>query len=160
MCLRFMLQIVRERSYQNLVDVGCGSGVLALAGLKLGVERAVALDIDHKALLISRANAELNGLVKPLMLVRGSAEAVAGHFDLVVANLSVSVLIEKIPALSRLGETLVLSGFQDIDKLLLEKELNRQGLKAKSWLSEDLTFFGESPTGSFTWMVVLAVRKA
>jgi hypothetical protein len=69
------------------------------------------------------------------------------------------VLMEKIPELSRLGGTLVLSGFQDIDKLLLEKELNRHKLKAKSWLSEDLTFFGDPPTGSFTWLAVLAVHE-
>ena len=87
MCLRLLLQLLRERPYQNLVDVGCGSGILALAGLKLGVERAVALDLDQQALSVSRANAELNHLAERLVLVRGSAEAVAGHFDLVVANL-------------------------------------------------------------------------
>jgi ribosomal protein L11 methyltransferase len=160
MCLRLLLQVLKERPHQTLVDVGCGSGILALAGLKLGIERAMALDIDRKALSVSRANAELNRLAEPLMLVRGSAEAVAGYFDLVVANLPMPVLIEKIPELSRLGGTLVLSGFQDIDKLLLEKEIHRHGLRAKSWLSEDLTFFGEPPTGSFTWMAVLAVSKA
>lgn len=160
MCLRLLLQLLRERPYQNLVDVGCGSGILALTGLKLGVERAVALDLDQQALSVSRANAELNHLTERLMLVRGSAEAVSGYFDLVVANLPMPVLSEKIPQLSRLGGTLVLSGFQDLDKLLLQRELFREGLEAKSWLSEDLTFFGEPPTGSFTWMAVLAVRGA
>ena len=157
-----MLQVLEERSCQNLVDVGCGSGILAIAGLKLGVERAVALDIDRQALVISRTNAELNGLEKRLMLVKGSAEAVAGSFDLVLANLPMHVLMENLSQLSHLsrkGGALVLSGFQDVDKFLLTEELGRQGLRAQSWLSEDLTFFGDPPSGSFTWMAALAHRE-
>ena len=161
MCLTFMLQILRERSYRDLVDVGCGSGVLALAGLKLGIERAVALDIDPQALELSRVNGDLNGLKSRLMLVKGSAEAVAGCFDLVLANLPMEVLTHMLPELSRLsrrGGGLVLSGFQDLDKPLLQAQLRRQGLKEESWLSADLVFFGDSPTGSFTWMAVHATR--
>jgi ribosomal protein L11 methyltransferase len=158
-----MLQILKERSYQDLVDVGCGSGVLALAGLKLGVERAVALDVDPQALQLSRINGQLNGLESRLMLVKGSAEAVAGSFDLVLANLPIQVLNEKLPELCRLsraGSGLVISGFQDLDKPLLQEELRRQGLREKSWLSADLVFFGDSPTGSFTWMAVHAERES
>jgi len=157
-----MLKILTERSYQNLVDVGCGSGVLALAGLQLGVERAVALDIDPQALKLSRINGHLNGLESRLMLVKGSAEAVAGSFDLILANLPMQVLTEKLPELCRLsrpGSGLVISGFQDLDKPLLQEELRRQGLKEKTWLSADLVFFGDSPTGSFTWMAVHASRE-
>jgi hypothetical protein len=40
----------------------------------------------------------------------------------------------------------------------LEKDLSRQGLSTNRWLSEDLVFFGDPPTGSFTWMAVLAHR--
>ena len=96
------------------------------------------------------------------MLVKGSAEAVAGCFDLVVANLPMHVLSEKLSELSHLsrkGGALVLSGFQDVDKPLLREKLRRQGLKEKSWLSADLVFFGDSPTGSFTWMAVHAERE-
>ena len=161
MCLSLILHILQERSYQDLVDVGCGSGILALAGLKLGIDRAVALDIDPQALKLSRINGHLNGLASRLMLVKGSAETVAGCFDLVLANLPMQVLTEKLPELCRLsraGGGLVLSGFQDLDKPLLQEKLKHQGLKEKSWLSADLSFFGEPPTGSFTWMAVLASR--
>ena len=161
MCLSLMLRILKERSYQDLVDVGCGSGVLALVGLKLGIERAVALDIDPQALILSRINGHLNGLTSRLMLVKGSAEAVAGCFDLVLANLPMQVLTKKLPELCRLskaGGGLVLSGFQDLDKPVLQEKLVHQGLKEKSWLSADLTFFGEPPSGSFTWMAVHATR--
>ena len=161
MCLSLIVQILQEGSYRDLVDVGCGSGILALAGLKLGIDRAVALDIDPQALKLSRINGHLNGLASRLMLVKGSAETVAGCFDLVLANLPMQVLTEKLPELCRLsraGGGLVLSGFQDLDKPLLQEKLKHQGLKEKSWLSADLSFFGEPPTGSFTWMAVLASR--
>ena len=161
MCLRLMLQDLKQRPCQNLVDVGCGSGILALAGLKLGVERAVAVDLDQRAIITSRANAELNHLEQQLLLVRGSTEAVDGSFDLVLANLPMQVLREKLPELLRLsksGGSLVLSGFQDLDRYVLERELSLQGLSASGWLSEDLVFFGDPPTGSFTWMAVLVQR--
>lgn len=162
MCLRLMLQDLKQRRCQDLVDVGCGSGILALAGLKLGVKRAVAVDLDPRAISTSRANAELNHLEQQLLLVRGSTEAVDGSFDLVLANLPMQVLREKLPELLRLsksGGSLVLSGFQDLDRYVLAKELSRQGLSANRWLSEDLVFFGDPPTGSFTWMAAHVHRK-
>ena len=161
MCLRLMLQELKQRPCENLVDVGCGSGILALAGLRLGVKRAVAVDLDPRALITSRENAELNHLEQQLMLVRGSTEAVDSSFDLVLANLPMQVLREKLPELLRLsksGGSLVLSGFQDLDRYVLEKELIREGLSPNRWLSKDLVFFGDAPTGSFTWMAVLVQR--
>ncbi|MCG6946863.1 MAG: 50S ribosomal protein L11 methyltransferase [Deltaproteobacteria bacterium] len=162
MCLRLMVQNLEQQSCQDLVDVGCGSGILALAGLKLGVKRAVAVDLDHRAIITSRANAALNHVEQQLLLIRGSTEAVDGSFDMVLANLPTQVLREKLPELLRLsrsGGSLVISGFQDLDRYVLEKEMIREGLSANRWLSEDLVFFGYPPTGSFTWMAALAQRR-
>jgi ribosomal protein L11 methyltransferase len=145
-----------------LLDVGCGSGILALAGLKLGVKHAVGLDISSQALVTSRTNAELNNLQEGLLLVRGSTEAVIGRFDLVLANLPLPVLTDKLAELVRLlndEASLVLSGFQDVDKYVLEEKIGGLGFTAAYWLSEDLTFFAVPPSGSFTWMAVL-VRKS
>lgn len=162
MCLRLMLQDLKRRQCRTLVDVGCGSGVLALAGLKLGVERAVAIDISSQAVFTSRANAELNRVKDRLRLIRGSAEAVAGRFDLVLANLPMPILKDKLAELVRLSAeeaSLVLSGFQDVDKTLVEEEIGQLGLAAQEWLAEDLTFSAVPPSGSFTWMAVLARRS-
>lgn len=158
-----MLQNLKERCCQKLVDVGCGSGILALAGLKLGVELAVALDISHQALVTSRANAELNNLKERLLLIRGSADALTGRFDLVLANLPAPILIDHLDELVRLsGEeaSLVVSGFQDVDKSLVEQKVVGLGFTAERWLSEDLTFFAVPPSGSFTWMALLARKRA
>lgn len=162
MCLRLMLRDLDKRRCRSLIDVGCGSGILALAGLKLGVERALALDPSPRALATSRANAQLNGLERCLFLVRGSTESVAGCFDMVVANLPLPVLVKTLPDLVRLTGrkgSLVLSGFQDLDKPLLEMEMAQQQLVSEHWLSADLTFFDAPPTESFTWMAVLAFKN-
>ncbi|MFQ5858296.1 MAG: 50S ribosomal protein L11 methyltransferase [Anaerolineae bacterium] len=161
LCLRLMLQDLKGRHCRTLVDVGCGSGVLALAGLKLGVDRAVAIDISTQAFVISRANAELNHVKERLLVVRGSPEVVAGRFDLVLANLPLPILRDKMAELVRLSgdeASLVLSGFQDVDKTMVEEAMGQLGLTAQYWLSEDLTFFEVPPSGSFTWMGVLARR--
>jgi ribosomal protein L11 methyltransferase len=143
------------------VDVGCGSGILALAGLALGVDRAVALDISHQAVVTSRRNAELNRATGRVRLIRGSAEAIAGRFDLVLANLPLPALTETMPELVRLsrdGASVILSGFQDVDRAAVEAAMERLGLTGRTWLSADLTFFELPPSGSFTWMAVLARR--
>lgn len=159
LCLRLMLQAVRARRCRTLVDVGCGSGILALAGVKLGVDRAVALDISPQAVVTCRRNAELNRVADRVLLVRGSAEAIAGHFDLVLANLPLPVLTDTMAELVRLSgddASVILSGFQDVDRAVVEAAMGRVGLTGRTWLRADLTFFELPPSGSFTWMAVLA----
>ena len=70
-----------------------------------------------------------------------------------------AILAEKLDELLRLGGgngPLVLSGFQDLDKPLVEERLRCQGFIESVWLHEDLSFFGPPPSGSFTWTAVLA----
>jgi ribosomal protein L11 methyltransferase len=97
---------------QRVVDVGCGSGVLAVAALLLGARTAVGVDVDPEALAATRANADRNGVVGLLATVPTVGEA--GNGDLVVANILAPVLIELAPAIRgtvRPGGTLVLAGF-------------------------------------------------
>jgi ribosomal protein L11 methylase PrmA len=159
MCLRLILALTTSRLFYDLVDVGCGSGVLALAALKLGVERAVGLDLSLAALAVSKANAGLNQLEQRLFLVRGSTEALAATFDLVVANLPMPVLVGKMAEFARLAgfsAPLVLSGFQDLDRPHVEQALQKYSYQASTWLNADLSFFGPPPSGSYSWMAALA----
>ena len=73
------------------------------------------------------------------------------------------VLTENLAELARLSgdeASLVVSGFQDVDKYLLQKKIDALGLTAESWLSEDLSFAAVPPSGSFTWMALLARKRA
>jgi hypothetical protein len=80
----------------------------------------------------------------------------------VLANLPLPVLKDKMPELVRLSgdeASMVLSGFQDVDKDVVEEEMGRLGLTGRMWLRADLTFCEVPPSGSFTWMAVLARRR-
>lgn len=76
-----------------VLDYGCGSGVLAIAALKLGCCNASATDIDPQALVATRRNAMSNGVAERL-LVCDSAANVEGEFDVVVANILAGPLVQ------------------------------------------------------------------
>jgi ribosomal protein L11 methyltransferase len=114
-CLR-LLQQVRPMP-PILLDVGSGSGILSLAGLLLGAERAVCLDTDPLAVEATRANAHANGLGDRVDARAGSLPTQANErFPLVVANLVASVLVELAPRLAAHAEsraTVLASGIID-----------------------------------------------
>ena len=91
MCLDWLDGIDLER--KSLLDYGCGSGVLAIAALKLGCSSATAMDIDPQAVTASRQNAEDNGVAERLF-VTGSPDGVEGKFDVVVANILAGPLVQ------------------------------------------------------------------
>lgn len=78
---------------RNMLDYGCGSGVLAIAALKLGCAAATATDIDPQALIATGENARNNGVADNLTVRRG-ADEVSGRFDVVVANILAGPLVE------------------------------------------------------------------
>jgi ribosomal protein L11 methyltransferase len=85
----------------RVLDVGSGSGVLALAALRLGAETAVALDTDPVAVDATRANAADNGLGSRIVASHGTLSDVATErFPLVLANLVAAVLVELAPRLA------------------------------------------------------------
>jgi len=113
MCLEALDEIVRTAHPESVLDVGTGSGVIALAALMLGVSRAVAIDVDPAALGAAADNAHVNGLDARVQLARGGPEIVTGTWPLVLANILAAPLIAMAPALiRRVGHhgQLVLSG--------------------------------------------------
>ncbi|HWN07626.1 MAG TPA: 50S ribosomal protein L11 methyltransferase [Steroidobacteraceae bacterium] len=92
----------RIQGGERVLDYGCGSGILALAALKLGAQSAVAFDIDPQALIATRENAAKNGLT-PRVDVAERGEAVTGAFDIVLANILAGPLVEVAPRLARLA---------------------------------------------------------
>lgn len=79
----------------SLADIGCGSGILAIAAAKLGYSDLVALDNDPDAVRIARENAELNGVAGRIRFIAGdcSAAALDHSHDVVAANILANVLI-------------------------------------------------------------------
>ena len=100
LCLDALREAVEARP-GSLLDVGTGSGVLALGALLLGVPRALGIDIDEAALRVAGENARLNGLDARLQLACGEPGSVSGTWPLVVANVLAAPLIEMAPVLVR-----------------------------------------------------------
>lgn len=79
---------------ERVLDVGCGSGVLAVAACLLGAASAVAVDLDPAAVEVTRANAETNGVGASVQASTTPVADVPGAFDVVVANIGGRVLRE------------------------------------------------------------------
>lgn len=102
----------RIRGGERVLDYGCGSGILALAALKLGAGSASAFDIDPQAITATRENAAKNGLATRITIAE-RPEALAGSCDIVLANILAGPLVELASSLARLavaGGEIVLSG--------------------------------------------------
>lgn len=97
---------------KTLVDYGCGSGILAIAALKLGAAQVIAVDHDPQAIIATNNNAKQNGVSDRLLAV-SSEDFQPQQVDIVMANILANILIELEPLISRLvqpaGE-LLLSG--------------------------------------------------
>ncbi len=82
-----------------VIDVGCGSGILALAALALGAERAIAVDNDPEAIDVTRENAARNDLSERVKASTTDVTALAESAPLVLANIEAHVLIPMAPGL-------------------------------------------------------------
>jgi ribosomal protein L11 methyltransferase len=77
-----------------MLDVGCGSGVLALAAARLGAESVMGIDVDPAAVTATHANAIRNGLSERVTVSNAPLHTINGAFDVIVANIGMAVLID------------------------------------------------------------------
>jgi len=114
MCLRALED--RVRTGASVLDLGCGSGILAIAAAKLGARRVLALDVDPNAVRAARENAAANAVSDVIEVREGTLEAEGGPFDVIVANISGLTLERLAVPLARSlapGGSLITSGFLD-----------------------------------------------
>jgi ribosomal protein L11 methyltransferase len=144
LCLEALAEAVEAMRPEAVLDVGSGSGVLALAALVKGVPRALGIDLDAAALEVAAANARLNGMEARLQLARGGPDTITGQWPLVLANILAAPLIEMAPHLvRRVGRhgRLVLSGIpssvqQDVDDAYRRLGMRRLGVTARDgWVA-------------------------
>ena len=103
----------------RVIDYGCGSGVLAVASVKLGAAEAHCFDIDPQALIATRDNAEANGVADRVIL-HSSAESLPHGVDLLLSNILSGPLCELAPRfadLVRRGGDLVLAGLMEAESI-------------------------------------------
>ncbi len=146
----------------RLLDVGCGSGILALAGAALGAKLCVGVDISWKAVRLSQENARDNHLAATLQLARGSTECLKGPFQAVVANLPAALQLEKVAELLRLAApeaTLILSGFRDTQEEDLQQLYRESGWAVSQRRTRDEWTIELPPEKSFTWVAWRLERR-
>ena len=116
-CLESLDRLCRPpRRPASMLDVGTGSGILALAAVKLGVRRVVAYDNDAQALVHAKANLRRNGVLAKVKVGVHDVlqDPKPGRFDVVCANIYGRILMEAAPALARcVGRYLILSGLRE-----------------------------------------------
>ena len=103
-------------NYRHVIDYGCGSGILAIAAIKLGAEQVVAVDIDTQALTACKSNMQVNRIGSEQIQVILPEELQASPTDLLIANIFVGPLIDLAPRfadLVRPGGQILLSGILD-----------------------------------------------
>jgi len=123
---RLVLRLLDQRvtGGERVLDVGCGSGILSIAAVRLGAASAVGIDIEDDAIRVAARNAALNAAATATEFSTRSLETVLGSYDIVLANIETRVLLHMPDALrARMGSgaILVLSGIlQKEQEALLE----------------------------------------
>ena len=116
---------------RRVLDVGTGSGILAIAAAALGAEEVLACDIDAEACRTARENVAANGVADRVEVTDRPLEELTGGFDVVLANILAEENIRLAELLvSRLapGGTLILSGIREEKEALVSAAFGRFGL--------------------------------
>ena len=119
LCLEFLERLVKNGD--EMLDLGCGSGILSIAGLLLGASHAIAVDIDPIVETIAAENAAMNGIKDEYRIMTGDILSDDGikreiskqRYDIVTANIVASVIIKlapQIPALLKDDGVFIASG--------------------------------------------------
>lgn len=130
LCLGLLEDLVTPET--AMLDIGTGSGILAVAALCLGAKSALGIDIDELAAKVSRENAALNGVADRFDSHRGDlATGVEGRFSLITANIVADVILRlapDVPAHLAPGGAFIASGVIDTREEEVAEALRAQGL--------------------------------
>jgi ribosomal protein L11 methyltransferase len=129
LCLAALERYLRPGD--TLLDVGTGSGILAIAAAGLGAEAVLALDVDPLAVRVARENVALNGVAGIVEVREGSLPVEsAGGWDIVVVNILAETIVQMLPALAahlRAGGLLIVSGIVASQEQPVSAALDAQG---------------------------------
>jgi ribosomal protein L11 methyltransferase len=153
--LEMMAENLVQRPGARVLDVGCGSGILALAAAALGASAVVAVDISRRAARLTRENARGTHGPLNLTVIQGSTECLKGPFDLVAANLPAAVQVAKAEDFRRLtgpGGLLILSGFKDTQEEEVQAACDAAGWQRTQRRARDAWAPELPPELSYTWI--------
>ena len=144
LCLAWLVNEIKPQ--HEVLDYGCGSGILAIAAKKLGAKEVVGVDIDAQAIIASQFNAEQNHVEADFYMATQYPEQPA---DIVVANILSSALMVLAPALARACKTngrIALSG-------ILREQAEQVSAIYAEWFNMDAPVFMDS------WVLLSGTKK-
>lgn len=133
---------------QTIIDFGCGSGILAVAALKLGAEKAIAIDHDIQALEATQANADKNGVLQRVEIC-GNEQTPNEQADIVLANILAGTLIEL--------ESIMASHVKPGGKITLSGILTEQADMVSEAFKDD--FEMQAPQRLEDWILLEGTRR-
>jgi len=161
-CLHELVRCGTFEARRSFLDIGTGSGILAIAAAKLGYSPVRAFDCDPESVRVARANARANGVYKKLRITRQDVAKLPIHagkqYHLVCANLISPLLIaerQRIAAQLKRGGTLVLAGILKSEFSGVQKVFEKLGLKlafaktGNGWHSGSFYYARENSVGKF-----------
>ncbi len=136
LCLECLEKIAESQDWgfegREVLDFGCGTGLLAIAAVKMGAERAIGVDIVQETARTARRNVELNELSEKITIKWGGWDQVHQRYDLIFANLVASALLRsggEIPHYLKKDGRVVISGFSLNQMGEMESFFRASGLK-------------------------------
>lgn len=155
MCIRALEMTLKDfvcsGKKPRLLDVGCGTGILSIAGALLGAEEALGTDIDPDAVNVARENIRRNGLEDRITAEYGNlTEGIDYKPDIIVANLMADLVILLSPAAAehlKSGGIYITSGILDIKENLVREAITGAGFEVLEVMHEDC------------WCAVIARKK-
>jgi ribosomal protein L11 methyltransferase len=150
LCLEALEELASRRPLGRTLDLGSGTGLLAVAAQRLGAGPVVASDIDPEATSASRLHARLNGASLQVVRADGGSAFRAGSFDLVLANLMALLLIDRVAEIRALlapGGALVASGLLLEDVPAVRQAFAACGAARERTLGEWAALVFDAPGG-------------
>ena len=144
------LQMDIDHKGKSVLDVGTGTGILAIFASKLGAEKIHAFDIDEWSVENTIENISLNNTPEITVSQGTIADQKIEEYDIVIANINRNILLDEIPHYVKFmknGASLLLSGFYEHDVPEIESKCNEQGLKKLKQISKN------------NWAAVVFIRE-
>jgi len=119
LCVKAVEEVFKTRRIKNVLDFGCGSGILGISAAVLGAKSVLAIDIDPVAVEEAGRNTERNGMNSRVHVLLASIEDVGERFELVIANIVTDELIRMVEGIKSVLEEdgiLVVSGISELKK--------------------------------------------
>ena len=133
---------LKNRTFEkwNVLDIGTGTGILAICAAKMGAGSVAAVDLDPKAVEIAGINVSINGVEGNVDIINRDASMCEGNFELIIGNLTAATLMKLQPSIISMMKPdgyLVASGIIDRDAKNVEKLFRAEGIMLHDIKSEE-----------------------